>query len=168
MNEIFIRRSVRKFNTKRVEEEKINEILRAGMQAPSAKNQQPWEFIVVRGEKNLEELSKYNVYATCLKGANVAIIVLCNTEKLIMPEFWQQDLSAVTQNIELQAVTLGLGSVWMGTAPEEKKMNYIKEMFSLKDNLLPFSVIALGYPLYENANKFKDRFDESRITYIND
>ncbi len=48
MEEIYIRRSIRKFKEQEVEPEKIDKLLRAAMQAPSAANQQPWEFIVVK------------------------------------------------------------------------------------------------------------------------
>ena len=67
MNEIFKRVSVRKFLEKDVEEEKINNILRAAMQSPSAKNQQAWEFFVVRDKDKLLELSTATDYAMCVK-----------------------------------------------------------------------------------------------------
>ncbi len=168
MNSIFTRRSVRNFKDTRVEDEKVEKILRAAMQSPSAANQQPWEFIVVRGQKNLTELSKFNPYASCLKGANVGIIVLGNKERMKLPEHWEQDLGAVTQNIQLEAVELGLGSVWFGTAPDEVRMSFITKMFNLDEKLLPYSVLALGYPEKDDANKFVDRYDESRIKYINE
>ena len=63
MNEIFTRRSVRKFLPQPVEEEKIEKMLRAGMAAPSAGNQQPWEFYVVRDKKILQDLSHCSLYA---------------------------------------------------------------------------------------------------------
>ncbi len=166
MNEIFIRRSVRQFIDKEVEMQKIDEILRAAMQAPSAGNQQPWEFIVVRGKENLETLSKYNPYAGCLNNANVAIIVLSNTKRMVFEEYWQQDLGAASQNIQLQATKLGLGSVWLGTAPDKARMDFVSKLYNLDENLVPYSVIAIGYPKNENANNFVDRFDEKRVRYI--
>ncbi len=166
MNAIFTRRSVRRFTKKQVEQEKLEKILRAAMQAPSAGNQQPWEFIVVKGKENLEKLSEYNPYASSLKGANLGIIVLANKDRLKYADYYQQDLAAVTQNIQLQATELSLGSVWYGTAPEKQRMDYIIKMYNLKDNLIPFSVVAIGYPEDENANKFVDRYDETRIRII--
>ncbi len=166
MNSIFTRRSVRAFIEKEVEQEKIEKILRAGMQAPSAKNGQPWEFIVVKGKENLEKLSHYNEFASCLKWANVGIVVLGNIERTTLPEFIQQDLAAVTQNMMLEATELGLGTVWFGTTPVQHKMDYITEFFGLEENLQPFSVIAVGYPRDENANRFIDRYDPSRVRYF--
>lgn len=166
MNAIFTRRSVRKFADKKIEAEKLEKILRAGMQAPSAYNQQAWEFIVVRGKENLEALSKYNEYASSLRFADAGIIVLGNNERFKMPEFWEQDLAAVTQNMLLEITELGLGGVWYGTAPKTKKMQFIQDMYELPENLLPFSVIGVGYPLEKDANKYIDRFEPGRVKYI--
>ncbi len=166
MNSIFTRRSVRQFTEKEVEKEKIEKILRAAMQAPSAGNGQPWEFLVVKGKENLEALSKFNPYAGCLQNANVAIIVLGNADNMKYPEHWEQDLGAATQNIQLQAVELGLGSVWLGTAPDKGRMDFVRTLYDLSERSLPYSVIALGYPKAENANHFTDRYDESRVRYI--
>lgn len=167
MNAIFTRRSVRAFSKKEVENEKVEKILRAAMQAPTAMCQQPWEFIVVKGERNLEELSKFNPYSSTLKGANLGIVLLGNKDRMKCPEHWEQDMGAATQNILLEATELGLGTVWYGTAPHKDRMQYINNLYGLGENLWPYAVIAVGYPLHENANKFVDRFDESRIRYIN-
>ncbi|MFI3200135.1 MAG: nitroreductase family protein [Eubacteriales bacterium] len=166
MNSIFIRRSVRSFLQKEVEAEKVDKILRAAMQAPSATNQQPWEFIVVKGEERLKELAAYNPYASCLLGANAGIIVLGNKKRMTLPEYWEQDLGAATQNILLEATELSLGSVWFGTASDLERMEYIRELYNLEEHLLPYSVIAIGYPKEENANYFIDRYDETRVRYI--
>lgn len=166
MDSIFTRRSVRVFSDKMIEDEKLEKILKAGMQAPTAMNQQPWEFIVVKGREKLQELSGYNPNAKPLHTAQVAIIVLGNKNYMKVPEYWQQDLSAATQNIMLQAAELDLGSVWLGTAPKEERVQYIKNLYSLADEVMPFSVIALGYPSANNANHFVDRYDESRVTII--
>ncbi len=166
MNAIFTRRSVRNFLEKEVEDIKIEKILRAAMQAPSAANQQPWEFAVIKGKENLTNLSKYNPYAASLKKANVGIIVLGNKERMMFPDYWQQDLAAATQNILLEATELGLGSVWYGTAPDNARMEYIQELYNFDIKLMPYSVIGIGYPQNSNANTFVDRFEEQRIHYF--
>lgn len=166
MNTIYTRRSVRNFLDRAIEEEKIEQILKAAMQAPSAGNQQPWEFIVVRGQENLDALAELSPYASCLKKANVGIVVLANTKRFRFGTYWQQDLAAATQNILLEAANLRLGSVWLGVAPEEDRMDYVKEMYALDEHILPFAVVALGYPQNENANTFVDRFDETRVHFI--
>lgn len=167
MNAIFTRRSVRTFTTQDVEDEKIDKILRAGMQAPSAYNQQPWEFIVVRGTENLQRLSESNPYASSLALANVAIIVIGNTERMRLEEMADQDLGACTQNILIQVADLGLGAVWYGTAPIKERMKFIQKEYNLSKNLQPYSMIGIGYPKNEKANVFIDRYDASRIRYVN-
>ncbi len=112
---IFKRKSIRSFTDEKVSTDKIKNLIRAGMQAPSAFNSQPWEFIVVSDKKDLKAVSKMSRYARPAENAQKLIIVLGNTERdnVVMPMI-QQDLSACTQNILLQAVAEGLGAVWLG------------------------------------------------------
>ncbi len=166
MNAIFTRRSVRSFTEQPVEDNKIEKLLKAAMQAPSAANQQPWDFLVVRGKDNLDKLSQYNPYASSLKGAALGIVVLGNKNRLKFEQLWQQDLAAATQNILLQAADMGLGTVWYGTAPDAGRMAYISKLFSLEENLLPFSVIAVGYPKDSGALTYVDRYDASRVRFV--
>lgn len=159
---IQIRRSIRQYDKRLIEREKIEKLLKAAMQAPSAANQQPWEFIVVENQETLQRLSKAHLYATPMKEAALGIIVLSREDRLVYPQYWQQDLAAATENILLEAVELGLGAVWMGIAPEEDRMAYIKELFALPQGVKPFAMLAVGY---SSNNKFIDRFDASKIHY---
>ena len=166
MNAIYTRRSVRQYRDKQVEQSLIEQLLKAAMQAPSAMNQQCWEFLVVKNRDALNELVNYNVGAKMLKDAPLAIIVLGNMNRVVSQSSWQCDLGAVTQNILLEATTLGLGAVWLGTINNSDREKFISKQFNLSDNLIPYSVISIGYPKNDNANYFLDRYDESRITYI--
>ncbi len=165
MNSIFTRRSVRTYQDKPVEKEKVTQLLKAAMQAPSAGNQQPWEFLVITDREKLNQLSNFNPYASCLLKAPLAIIVLGDPRRMKYEENWQQDLGAATQNILLEAVNLDLGAVWLGAEGDDKRCDYIRRMFSMPVYMRPYSVISIGYPERENANKFIDRFDEKRIHY---
>ena len=82
MNSIFHRISVRKYEDKPVEKEKIMQILKAGMQAPSACNQQPWEFYVVTDKKKIEALSKMTPYTGCAAKAPVVLVSAYRLEGL--------------------------------------------------------------------------------------
>lgn len=164
MNSILTRRSIRKYEDKPVEKEKIEKLLRAAMQAPSAGNQQPWEFIVLQDKENLKKLSLMSPYSKLIENAPTAIVLLANEERMKFPSIWQQDMGAAAENILLEAVEQGLGAVWLGVAPIEDRVNYIKEMFNLKEAIIPFCVIALGYPKDEE-NRFVDRYDETRVHY---
>ncbi len=157
---IKLRRSVRKFESTPVEREKVEEMLRAAMQAPSAHNQQPWEFLVVEDRDKLKELSQVHQFATPLAEAPLGIVVLLNRRQLKAEPFWQQDIAAAVQNMMLQAVDLGLGTVWMGIAPVEHNMARVKEMCQLPEDVEAFGLFAVGY---SDRNRFKDRFDSSRV-----
>jgi len=165
MNTIFNRRSVRQFKDQKVESDKIESLLRAAMQAPSAINQQPWEFLVVTNKESLVQLSKMSPYSAMVEKAPLAIIVLTNTSIMKAPQLWQQDAAAATENILLQAVDLDLGAVWLGVGTIKEREDYIKKMFDLPENITPFNVMAIGYSTYENANKFIDRYDEKKVHY---
>lgn len=97
MNEIFHRTSIRKYLSKPVEDEKIEKLLQAAMAAPSAGNQQPWEFYVVKDKATLEKLSKTSPYATCCASAPVAFVA-CYRIHCTMPEYAQIDMSASVEN----------------------------------------------------------------------
>ena len=93
MNSIFHRISVRKYQNRDVEQEKIELMLKAAMAAPSACNQQPWEFYVVTNPEKIKALSKATPYAGCAASAPVVIVPVYRKEGLIAPDFAQIDLS---------------------------------------------------------------------------
>lgn len=165
MDVINKRRSIRKFKGQTVEKAKIEKLLRAAMQAPSAGNQQPWEFIVVEEKESLRKLSLTSQYSKLVADAPLALVLLANEKSMRFPQNWQQDLSAATQNILLEAVDLGLGAVWIGVAPDQDRMNYVAETFKLPEYIKPFCLIALGYPADGQENVFVDRFDETKVHY---
>lgn len=165
---IFTRRSIRSFiKEKKVEQEKIDILLRAAMQAPSACNKQPWEFLVLDDEKIIDSIAPIDKHYVLAAKAPLVIIVLGNEEKTYRGEnglaWYPQDLSASIQNILLQAAELGLGSVWIGTYPDEKRIDGLKKHFNMPEHITPFAVIAIGYS--EDKHKFVDRYDSSKIHY---
>ena len=161
MNEIFIRRSIREFVEKPVEKDKIENILKAGMQAPSAKNQQAWEFIVVTSKELKNKVSMMSPFSKLASKAAVLIILLGNKDKMIVPDKWQQDLGACTQNMLLQIVKEGLGGVWLGVYPTEERVSYLRDIFKIPDNVEPFGIVSFGYS--EKQNIFVDRYEKSRV-----
>ena len=164
MDIIFNRRSVRKYTEQKIEAEKVDRMLRAAMQAPSATNQQPWEFLVIDDKETIVKLAEFSPYAKMLPGAPLAMVIL-EKQGMRAPLFTEQDLGAAVQNLMLQAVEDGLGSVWMGVGRGTERETFLTEMFNLPDTVKPFAVLAIGYPADENANKFVDRYDETRVHY---
>lgn len=164
MNSIFHRVSIRKFKDQPVEPEKITEILRAGMQAPSAGNQQPWEFYVVTDKEKIEALSKAHLYAGCAAGAPVVIVPVYRTQNLYFPQYAQIDLAIAQENMWLMTDALGLGGTWLGIAPLEDRMAIVNEILDLPGDLQAYSLFPLGYPA--ETKEQQNRFDESRIHYV--
>lgn len=164
MNEIFERSSIRKFQDKKVEEEKILQILKAGMQAPSAWNQQPWEFYVVTDKEMITKLSKTSPYASCAASAPCIIVSVYHKDDLKCPEYAHIDMAICQENMWLETTSLGLGGVWLGVAPNKDRMEAVKHALNLPLNLEPFSLFPLGYK--GEDKKQSDRFDESRIHRI--
>lgn len=163
MNEIFTRRSVRKFLDRPVEAEKTEKLLRAAMQAPSATNQRPWEFVVVNDRRLIDRLSRFSPYAKPLVGAPLAVVALSRKD-VRAPRFAAQDMGACVQNLLLQAVSEGLGAVWMGVGAGERRQ-FVSDLLSLPRTVEPFAVIAVGYPRQENANSFTDRYESERVHF---
>lgn len=164
MNSIFHRISVRKYEDKPVEREKILQILKAGMQAPSACNQQPWEFYVVTDKKKIQELSQATPYSKCIAGAPVVIVPVYHTEELIAPDFAQIDMSIAQENIWLETDAQGLGGVWIGIAPQQDRMEVVHQMLNLPDDVTVFSLFALGYPA--ESREQQDRYKPERIHFV--
>ena len=163
MDSIFHRISVRRYEDKQVEKEKLMQILRAGMQAPSACNQQPWEFYVVTDREKIEALAAASPYGHFAALAPV-LIVPAYRKECAVPEFAQVDMSIAQENMWLETDFLGLGGTWIGVAPREERMEQVEKILNMPEHLRAFSIFALGYPAESRPQQ--DRFEESRIHYI--
>ncbi len=141
--------------------QEVKALLEAGMYAPSARNEQPWHFVVVTERDLLNRLMNAHPYASMLAGAPLAVLVCGDTDLEKSKGYWPVDCSAATQNILLAAHDRGLGSVWLGVYPRDERMEAIRSIFSLPVNIQPFSLIALGYPAEEKETP--DRFRPERI-----
>jgi len=158
---IHTRRSIRQYQDKSIPNKTIRELLAAAMAAPSARNQQPWEFIVITERKLLEKIPTINPFANMAKRAPLAILICGNLEIETSPGYWVIDCAAATQNLLLAAHALGLGAVWTGTYPNEDRMDGYTDLFDLPEYILPHSLVVLGYPDEEPSEE--DRFLEERI-----
>lgn len=161
MNAILERQSIRKFETGKVEPEKIEAILRAGMSAPSGGRQRPWEFYVIKDKETIEKLARSSPYSGSAAGADVVIVPCFRTEKLVFPELVYMDMSACVENILIEITELGLGGVWLSIAPYEDRMNNVDEILGIGGRLRSFALIPVGYPVMKRS--VSDRFEESRV-----
>jgi len=160
---IFSRRSIRKYTKQQVPDELVKLLLEAGIYAPSARNLQPWHFVVVQKRTTLDELSEVHPYGKMLKDATLAIL-LCGDKTIDnMDSYLIQNCSAATQNILLAAHSNGLGAVWLGVHPREERMSGIIKYFNLPEHILPISLISIGYP-NETIEK-PQRFNSDKVHF---
>ena len=160
MEAILTRRSIRRFSKEKVPDEMIDRILEAGMYAPSAGNEQAWQFIVVKEKDTLQKISELHPYAQMAREASHAIVVCGDLSKERYKGFFVQDCSAATQNILLAAHSLGIGAVWCAIYPRDKSDEFAK-LFKLPENIVPFSLVPIGFPAEKKEKP--NRFDKSLI-----
>lgn len=148
---ILERRSHRSFTDTPIPDDVLENILKAGMFAPSAMNSQPWEFLIMMADEKRTAVSELVPFWSMLKNAPLAILVMANTQnyRASTKEFIVQDCSASTMNMLLAAQAQGLGGVWLGLYPKQDIMSKISKIYNIPDHVNPFSIIALGYPYRE-------------------
>ena len=164
MNNIYHRVSIRKYKDCPVEKDKLLQILKAGMQAPNACNQQPWEFYVVTDKETIQKLSQITPYAGCAAKAPVIIVPVYRTEGLPALPMVAIDMGMALENIWLETDALGLDGVCIGISPIQEWMDQARQILGITENLSVFSLFALGYPDEERTQQ--DRFDRSRIHFV--
>lgn len=163
MDILLNRKSIRKFKTTKVSNEDIEDLLMAGMQAPSAGNQQSWEFIVIRDKNIMEKITEFHPYSQMLLNTDVAIVVCGDKTKEKFKDYWVQDCSAATENILLAAESKKLGAVWLGVYPIHERVEGVKQLLNLPESVTPLSIVPIGYPNEEK--KVVSRFNKDRIHY---
>lgn len=158
---IYCRRSIRQYTEQPVTDETVTLLLQAAMAAPSAANGRPWEFVAVTDRAVLAELrdtlpGHYNGQAAIVPCANLALAASPASER-----FWQQDLSAATENILLAATGLGLGSVWTGAYPGQERLATIRRILGIPESVTPMALIWLGYPA--ETKPPRTQYDPQRV-----
>jgi nitroreductase len=159
---IFHRRSIRKFTDQLVEPEKLDQLLKAAMAAPSAMNCKPWEFVVVTDPEKLAQFRRRLIFGN--RNAPAAILVCGNPSLSTNPVarlFWVQDCSFAGENILIAATGLGLGTVWIGVHPVAEFVRVVREIISLPKHVTPLGLIFIGYPAEEKPAR--TQYDEKRV-----
>ncbi len=160
------RKSVRQYSDRKVTEEQLETLVRAGMAAPSAVNRQPWLFFAINDRVLLDALGDRLPYAKMLLQAPAAIVVCGNMEKALdawQQEFWIQDCSAATQNILLAAESMGLGSVWTAVYPAPDRIEIVRNALNLPPHLIPLNVLPIGYP--DGPQRAKDKWKPENMMW---
>ena len=158
---IFTRRSIRKYQNRDVPPELIEKLLRAAMQAPSARNAQPWEFILLEDRSLLAEIPKICPNAPMAPEAPLGILVCGNLDFEKSEGFWVIDCSAAIQNMLLAAHGLALGAVWCGIYPRQPRIEGIRQLLGIPDRVIPHSLVLVGYPAESPPSV--DRYHPDRV-----
>lgn len=165
------RRSIRKFQDREVEKEKLDTILKSALLAPSSRAIRPWEFIAVTDRELLRELSGCKDYGSqFLAGAPLGIVVIADKNAC---DVWVEDASIAAIIIQLSAQALDLSSCWIQTrerfhSDKIKAEDYIKRVLGIPDNYGVECVIAIGYaaeekPAYEDTDLPYDKIHLNRF-----
>jgi nitroreductase/flavin reductase (DIM6/NTAB) family NADH-FMN oxidoreductase RutF len=152
------RTSVRAYQDRPIEDEKVEKMLQAAMAAPTAANKQPWKFIIIKDKNTLKTIADHFHTMTMAAQAPMAIVV-CGDMSLTLDrdgrDYWIEDTSAATENLLLAAHSMGLGAVWCGIYPQMERVKYLSELLKLPEDIVPLNVIPVGYPAEDPAPKDK-------------
>ena len=158
---IHTRRSIRRYEDRPVPDEVVQKLLAAAMTAPSARNAQPWQFVVIDDRGLLGEIGRAHPNAEMAARAPLGIL-LCGDLSLELSEgYWPVDCAAAAQNLLLAAHALGLGAVWTGVYPRQQRMDDHRRWHGVPENVMPHSLIVLGYPAEQRTAE--DRYRPERV-----
>lgn len=137
------RHSVRKYQNRPVEREKLEAIVDAARFAPTARNEQPWEFVIVTGRERCCRLGGLTDYGRFISEAPACIVVFCRDTK-----YYLEDGSAAVTYILLAATALGLGSCWVA-GDKKTYAEQVREFLGVPDGYKLVALVPIGYPAEE-------------------
>lgn len=168
MKTILGRKSVRTYTGEPVAREKLDELVRAGMAAPSAFDRRPWSFVIVDEREKLQAIAVGLKFGKMLVDAAAAIVV-CGVPARAHPkfpaEFWIQDCSAAMENILIAAEAEGLGAVWLGLHSIEEWKGHVREVLGIPKEIEPLGIASIGHP--GGSEKPKDKYNPEDIHWNN-
>ena len=165
LNLIFGRRSIRRYQDRAIEPDKVEALLRAAMAAPSAVAKDPWRFVVLQDKAVLKRVSEGLRNGRFLAEAALGIVV-CGDPSAAhdrQESYMLQDCSAAIENILIAAQALGLGACWLGVHPRPARIAFMREALGIPESITPISGIAIGYPA--EAKAARSRYDASRVHF---
>jgi len=158
------RRSIRKYKDKSIDKETVENLFKAGLLAPTSKNSKSWEFIAIEDKEILKKISesRENGAARFLENSPLGIVILGNEEK---SDVWVEDACIAGAFIQLQAVTLGLGSCWIQVrnrlyTQNETTETFIKNLLNIPENYRIECIISVGYP-----DEVKKGYEDSQLKF---
>ncbi|MDH4223482.1 MAG: nitroreductase family protein [candidate division Zixibacteria bacterium] len=153
------RRSIRSFQDKPIEEEKLLRVLEAGRLAPSAKNLQEWKFVVVKDKDLKKKLASAAYDQTFIAEAAVVLIGCATLVNYVMScgqHAYTIDLAIAMDHMTLQAVEEGLGTCWIGSFKEDE----VKKILKIPENIRIVELMPMGYPETIPSARVRKKLEE--------
>ena len=127
--------------------EDYQRIIKAGVDAPSAGNEQPWHFMIIDRKKTLEEIPRRSTPTPEMLTQVPVAILICGDLSLEKHEgYWVQDCAAARKTCLLAASSEGLGSVWLGVYPRQDRVEGLRNLLNIPEHVVPFALLPVGYP----------------------
>ncbi len=158
---IHTRRSIRKYEDRPIPDDAVETLLAAAMTAPSARNAQPWHFVVIDDRAQLDACAEVCPHAAMIRGAPLAIVVCGDLDLEKSEGYWPLDCAAAVENMLLAAEGIGLGACWCGVWPREARIEGLRKLFDLPPRIFAHSLVVLGYPSEKPGRK--ERYRPDRI-----
>ena len=156
------RRSIRKFVLREIPDTDVTKVLKAGMAAPTAGNQQPWQFIVVRSREMLDRIVEAYPYSKQMVPDVPVVIMVCfDKDREKYEDRWQIDCANATLNMLLAVHMLGYGGLWLEIYPVEKRIKQIQHSFGIPESVIPFALVTVGHAAEEKPPS--NRYDEELV-----
>lgn len=159
------RRSIRKYKKESPSEELIKRCIEAALYAPSARNSQPWYFVIVKDKEKIKQLSRAQPFTKFLEDAPYVIVALADENK---SNHWLEDMGCALMALLLEAHSLGLGACWGAIYhPENRdRENYVRSIIDIPQNLRIVACIGIGYPDETPSPKKVKSLDEAIIKLV--
>lgn len=163
------RRSVRKFTGEDITKDEMNQILKAGLLAPTSRNRKPCNFLVVSNKETLKELADVKEHGSkFLADANKAIVVIANT---LVSDTWIEDSSIALSFMHLMAANIGVGSCWIQihlrkSSEGEDSEKLVRDIVKIDDYFRVVGILALGIPDGDVKPHSLDELDKTCIHFL--
>jgi len=148
------RRSIRKYKPSNIPNEHLKKILEAARLAPSARNRQPWHFIVVQGSERKKLVAEAARNQMFLADAGVIIVALADPE--VSPKWCKQDVMIAMEHVVLASTGLGYGTCWIGAFEEEQ----VKQLLGIPKRMAVVALLPIGVPDEKPQPKPRKDFGE--------
>jgi len=143
------RRSIRKYTSQKIEQEKLDILKEAVLRSPSSKNINPWEFIFVEDPELIARMKGCRPHGTTPLATAPLAVVMCADETLNY--VWVEDCSIASILLQMTAQSLGLGSCWVQIrnrmySDSVSAEKYVQNLLNIPEHFRVLSIVSVGYP----------------------